>query len=129
MKFTKEMIAKANTAETVEELLEMAKAEGIEISAEAAENYFDFLHGSKKLTSEELALVAGGKGGGQPSPKYRVGQEVINLDLLEQGEITEVCNHIYDSNAGYLYVIHIFGQYDRTMSCYLETDADYVVRN
>ena len=36
MQFSKELIEKAKTAKTAEELLEMAKAENIELSAEQA---------------------------------------------------------------------------------------------
>ena len=40
MKLTKELIEKAKTANTAEELLAMAKAENIDLSAEEAEKAF-----------------------------------------------------------------------------------------
>ncbi|MDO5446092.1 MAG: hypothetical protein Q4F31_10795 [Eubacteriales bacterium] len=61
MELTKEMMEKAMQAASAEELLEIAKAEGLELSASEAEMYFDFLHSSRELTDEELAQVAGGK--------------------------------------------------------------------
>ena len=56
---TKEQVAKAMTCETVEELMAMAKAEGIELTKEEAEAYmaeFDDV----ELDSEGLKIVAGG---------------------------------------------------------------------
>lgn len=56
---TKEQVAKAMTCETVEELMAMAKAEGIELTKEEAEAYmaeFDDV----ELDSEGLKNVAGG---------------------------------------------------------------------
>ncbi|MDO5445997.1 MAG: hypothetical protein Q4F31_10305 [Eubacteriales bacterium] len=79
MTFTKEMKEKAKKAASAEELLEMAKAEGVELSASDAEMYYNFLHGSRELTDEELSQVAGGKGNDpkpNPVPKYKVGQTV-----------------------------------------------------
>ena len=56
---TKEQIAKAMTCETIEELMDMAKLEGIELTKEEAEAYMaemsDF-----ELDSEALTKVAGG---------------------------------------------------------------------
>ncbi|MDO5446069.1 MAG: hypothetical protein Q4F31_10680 [Eubacteriales bacterium] len=76
MTFTKEMMEKAKKAASAEELLEMAKAEGVELSASDAELYYNFLNGSRELTDEELSQVAGGKGQKDPDPKYGVGQRV-----------------------------------------------------
>ena len=60
MKFSKELIEKAKTAKTAEELLAMAKAENIELSAEEAEKAFSELHKSGEISDEELDNVAGG---------------------------------------------------------------------
>ena len=60
MNFTREMIEKARSASSAEELLEMARAEGIEITEAEAAQYYDFLHTSRELTDEELSQVAGG---------------------------------------------------------------------
>ena len=59
--FTSEMIEKAKSAKTVEELLEMAKGAEIELSAEDAQNYFEMLNPkSGELSDDELDNVAGG---------------------------------------------------------------------
>ena len=56
---TKEQIAKAMSCETVEELMELAKAEGIELTKEEAEAYLTELS-DFELDSEALTKVAGG---------------------------------------------------------------------
>ena len=60
MKLTKELIEKAKTANTAEELLEMAKAENIDLSEEEAEKAFAELNKTGELSDEELNNVAGG---------------------------------------------------------------------
>ena len=60
MKYSKELIEKAKTAKTAEELLAMAKAENIELSAEEAEKAFAELNKTGELSDEELNNVAGG---------------------------------------------------------------------
>ena len=60
MKLTKELIEKAKTANTAEELLAMAKAENIDLSAEEAEKSFAELNKTGELSDEELNNVAGG---------------------------------------------------------------------
>ena len=62
MKISKELLKKAKTAKTAEELLEMAKAENIEISAEEAAKAFEELNKNGELSDEELDNVAGGCG-------------------------------------------------------------------
>ena len=75
MKFSKELIEKAKTAKTAEELLEMAKEESIEMSAEQAKEYFVTIHASGELSDEELDNVSGGCGSGD-EPLFTVGQWV-----------------------------------------------------
>ena len=60
MKFSNEMIEKAKTAKSAEELLEMAKAENIELSAEQAAKAFAELNKTGELSDEELDNVSGG---------------------------------------------------------------------
>ena len=50
MKISKELLKKAKTAKTAEELLEMAKAENIEISAEEAAKAFAELNKTGELS-------------------------------------------------------------------------------
>ena len=57
--FTKEQIAMAMNCKTPEELIELAKKAGIEITKEQAEAYLDELD-DFELTSEALENVAGG---------------------------------------------------------------------
>ena len=56
---TKEQIAKAMSCETVEELMEMAKSEGIELTKEEAEAYMAEME-DVELDSDALKQVAGG---------------------------------------------------------------------
>lgn len=64
MKFTKEQIRKAMECKTVDELLEYARSEGIELSREQAGEYIAAITGKRRLTDEELAQVVGGDGCG-----------------------------------------------------------------
>ena len=56
---TKEMIEKAMKCESVEELMELAKAEGFDITKEEAEAYFAEL-ADVELDGNALKTVAGG---------------------------------------------------------------------
>jgi len=60
---TKEQIAKAMACETAEELMALAKSEGIELTKEEAEAYLAEIS-DVELDSETLAKVAGGRKGG-----------------------------------------------------------------
>ena len=62
MKFSNEMIEKAKTAKSEEELLAMAKAENIELTEEEAKKAFEKLNKNCELSDEELDNVAGGCG-------------------------------------------------------------------
>ena len=75
MNISKELLEKAKTAKSAEELLEMAKAENIELSAEQAKEYFATIHASGELSDEELDNVSGGCGSGD-EPLFAVGQWV-----------------------------------------------------
>ena len=78
MKISKELLEKAKTAKSPEELLEMAKVENIEISAEEAAKAFAELNKTGELSDEELDNVSGGGCGDSnksgDTPKYSVGQ-------------------------------------------------------
>ena len=60
MNFTNALIEKAKTAKSAEELLAMAKAENIEMTAEEAAKYFAELHKTGELSDDELDNVSGG---------------------------------------------------------------------
>lgn len=64
MQFTNEQIKKAMECKSADELLELAKAEGIEMTAEEAEKYFEALK-SKDLNLDDLDAVTGGLCGGE----------------------------------------------------------------
>ena len=66
-----EMIEKAKAAKSAEELLELAKENGVEMTADEAKTYFAQL-GTKsgELDDDDLDAVAGGAGGcGDPTNK------------------------------------------------------------
>jgi len=60
MELTKELLAKAKETQTAEELLALAKENGMELTQEEAEKYYAKLHQTGELADEELDNVAGG---------------------------------------------------------------------
>ena len=56
---TKEQVAKAMACKTVEELMELAKSEGVELTKEEADAYMAEME-DMELDSESLKNVAGG---------------------------------------------------------------------
>ena len=60
MNLTPELIAKAKAAKSAEELLELAKANDVELTAEEAKICFEQLHTSGAVSDDELEAVAGG---------------------------------------------------------------------
>lgn len=78
MKFTDEMLEKAKTAKSAEELLAMAKAENIELTEKQAAKAFAEFNKTGELSDEELDNVAGGCDEfKQTKWKYNVGDHVI----------------------------------------------------
>ena len=75
MQFSKELIEKAKTAKTAEELLAMSKAEGFELPEGEAKTVFSKLNKTGELSDEELNNVSGGCGSGD-EPLFTVGQWV-----------------------------------------------------
>ena len=59
MKFTKEQIEKAAACKSVEELLALAGAEGIELSKDEAEKLFAQLQGGE-MSLDDVGVIAGG---------------------------------------------------------------------
>lgn len=55
-----EMISKAREAKNAQELLTIAKENGIEMTEESAEAYFEQLHKTGELSDDELDNVSGG---------------------------------------------------------------------
>ena len=58
--FTTELIAKAKAAESAEKLFEIAKENGVELTAEEAKTYFAQLNANGAVSDDELDAVAGG---------------------------------------------------------------------
>ena len=56
----KELFEKAKAAKSAEELLSLAKANGVELTEEEAAEYFAQLNKSGEISDEELDNVAGG---------------------------------------------------------------------
>ena len=88
MNISKELIEKAKTAKSAEELLEMAKAENIELSAEQAAKALAELHKAGELSVEELDNVAGGCSKYSPSGAAENKEDVVFL--YEIGQEVEV---------------------------------------
>ena len=57
---TPELIAKAKAAKSAEELLELAKENGVELSEEEAKTCFEQLHANSEVSDDELEAVSGG---------------------------------------------------------------------
>jgi predicted ribosomally synthesized peptide with nif11-like leader len=57
---TPELIAKAKAAKSAEELLELAKENGVELSEEEAKTCFEQLHANAEVSDDELEAVSGG---------------------------------------------------------------------
>ncbi len=73
MRFTEEQLKKMNAAKSAEELIALAKAEGIEASEEEIKAKFAKIHNEGEIADDELNNVAGGCGGGN---KYDPHQDV-----------------------------------------------------
>lgn len=59
-KLSAELIEKAKTAKSAEQLLALAKDNGIELTAEQAMTYYEKIHQSGELSDDELDNVSGG---------------------------------------------------------------------
>ena len=75
MNISKELLEKAKTAKSAEELLELAKAENVELTEEEAAKAFEELNRNGEISDEELDNVAGGGCGGK-TPKFSVNDRV-----------------------------------------------------
>lgn len=71
--FTPELIAEAKTAKSAEELLALAKANNVELTAEEAKTYWEQLNAIGTMSDDELDVVAGGDGLSCPSEEENDG--------------------------------------------------------
>ena len=87
MNVSKELLERAKTTKSAEELLEMAKEENIELTAEEAAKAFEELHKTGEISDEELDNVAGGCGDPETpgEPKFNVGDRVYYLETKPVG--------------------------------------------
>lgn len=92
MKFTKELIEKAKQAKSAEELLELAKSESVELTAEEAKKVFADLHKTGELSDEELDNVSGGCGPVNRSPSGRADTADKVVHLYQVGQVIEYCD-------------------------------------
>lgn len=70
MKMTNEVLEKARSAENSEALWALAKGNGMEITQEEAQDYYERLHKQGELSDQELENVTGGCGGSsKPTPQ------------------------------------------------------------
>ncbi len=125
MKFTNEQLAKIKATKSIEELLALAKENGIELTEEEAAKYFAELHKEGELSDEELNNVAGGCGGSSnPDPKFKVGQQLWLGYFTTQNylHIEVHAPEFYEEGRGWRYLVRPLdiGQ-DFLMNEYLET--------
>ena len=115
MELTKELVAKAKEAKTPEELMALAKENGIGLTEEETKAYFDRLHPQTgELSDSELDNVSGGCGGGydagRPQPRFAVGETVLYIhSWLGATRITatgKVVKRSYE-NDGWYYTLKI----------------------
>lgn len=77
MKISKELLEKAKSAKTAEELLKLAKAEGVELSAEQAAQAFAEMNKAGEISDAELENASGGGcSDSGDTPKFYLGQRV-----------------------------------------------------
>lgn len=110
MELTKELVAKAKEAKTPEELMALAKENGIDMPEESAALAFEQLNSKTgELSDSELDNVSGGCGGGydagRPHPQFAVGETVLYIhSWLGAQRITatgKVVKRNYENGAWY----------------------------
>ena len=103
MNVSKELLEKAKTAKSAEELLAMAKEENVELTEEQAAKAFAQLNKTGELSDEELDNVAGGCDGFKPTKwKYNVGDcVIIKEQVYSKSDFTAVIVELLpDPNIG-----------------------------
>ena len=82
-----ELIAKARATKSVEELLELAKANNIELTDEEAKTYFAQLNANGAVSDDELDIVSGGK-----EEDEKGCDDDFTFLFLEEGTLVTVIN-------------------------------------
>ena len=115
MELNKELVARAKEAKTPEELMALAKENGIDMTEESAASLFEQLNSkTSELSDSELDNVSGGCGGGydagRPHPQFAVGETVLYIhSWLGATRITatgKVVKRSYE-NDGWYYTLKI----------------------
>ena len=83
---TPELIAKAKAAKNTEELLELAKENGVELSEEEAKTCFEQLHANVEVSDDELEAVSGGG----------ICQDIIDFFQSRNGRNDSTCPYCDD---------------------------------
>lgn len=104
MIITKELIGKARSAQSAEELLQMAKAENAELTEMQAAEYFEELHRFGELADDELCNVSGGYRTGEPKFQYNDVVRVFAVNRFVQGQIVD--RSLY-SASGWKYLVYM----------------------
>ncbi len=81
----KDLIIKAKQAKSPEEILALAKENGMKLTEESAKAYFAKLHKNGEVSDDELDSVSGGCGEPSDPPKFKTGDHVLKEGLY-------VCN-------------------------------------
>ena len=103
MNISKELLEKAKAAKSAEELLALAKNEGIELTAEQAAKAFAELNKTGELSDEELDNVAGGCDEFKETKwKYNIGDcVIIKEQVYSKSDFTAVIVELLpDPNIG-----------------------------
>ena len=90
--FTPELIAKAKTAKSAEELFAMAKADNVELTEKEANTYFAQLNGNEAVSDDDLNQVAGG--GSCPGDEEEEAEEESKSEPKSSRVICSRCGSI-----------------------------------
>ena len=92
MSVSKELLEKAKTAKTAEDLLDMARKENIDMTEKEAAKAFADLHKSGEMSDDELDNVSGGGCGGDDnsSPDGRAKSESAVVFMYTVGQTVNV---------------------------------------
>ena len=128
MKLTKEQVEKVKAAQSAEELLAIAKENGVELTEAEAEKYIAELHQEGEIADDELNNVSGGCGDDEsdPAPKYQAGQHLWLGYFTTQNylEIVVDAPEFYTKEGGWRYLVTAV-KYDIQQNEYLDT-REYV---
>ena len=94
---TSELIAKAKTAKSAEELLALAKDNNVELTEEEAKTYFEQLNANGAVSDDELDGVAGGSFLGISCSSEDEEEQTL---AFEENKPVGRCRHCGSTNIG-----------------------------